>query len=82
MMNCEDAANLMCAAVDEELNEQEQHDFFEHLAHCPACAREFDEYRQTKMLVRERIVRIKAPQSLIDSIMQMTGTGTSGTMAT
>jgi len=62
----------MSAAVDGELSITEEQQFFRHLAECLACTAEFEEAQKTKMIIKERIIRFKAPQTLIDSIMQLT----------
>ncbi len=62
----------MSAAVDCELSMTEEPGFFLHLSKCKRCSEEFDEARKTKLIIKERVIRFKAPQSLINSIMQLT----------
>jgi anti-sigma factor RsiW len=71
-MNCKKARVLMSAAVDGELTLKEEQDFLAHLAECKECDEEYGEAKKTKMIIKERIVQFKAPQSLINSIMQLT----------
>ncbi len=71
-MNCNKARVLMSAAIDEELTAGEAEELANHLASCPECREEFQEAKNTKIIIRERIVRIKAPQNLIESIVRMT----------
>lgn len=70
-MNCKKARELMSAAVDSELTSKEELGFQQHLDDCPECRSEFEEARKTKLIVKEKIVRFKAPQSLVNSIMQL-----------
>lgn len=72
IMNCKKARVLMSAAVDSELNLKEEQDFLAHLSECKECHEEFGEAKRTKMIIKERIVQFKAPQSLVNSIMQLT----------
>ncbi len=71
-MNCNKAKVLMSAAVDGELTAREEQELFSHLAECPQCREEFQEAKNTKIILRERLVRVKAPKNLIDSIVRMT----------
>jgi predicted anti-sigma-YlaC factor YlaD len=71
-MNCQKARVLMSAAVDFELSLKEEQGFLLHLSECKECTDEFDEAKKTKMIIKEKIVQFKAPQSLIDSIMELT----------
>lgn len=71
-MNCNKAKVLMSAAVDGELTVREEQELFSHLAECPQCQEEFQEAKNTKIILRERLVRVKAPKNLIDSIVRMT----------
>ena len=71
-MNCIEARLLMSAAVDSELSLIEQQLFVEHLAICRECYEEFEDAKKTKLIVKQRIVHFKAPQSLLDTVMQLT----------
>ncbi|WP_083188183.1 MULTISPECIES: anti-sigma factor family protein [Prosthecochloris] len=71
-MNCKKALSLMSAAVDGELSEREQQDFDQHITWCVSCAREYQESKKTKHLIREKVVRFKAPESLVNSILKLT----------
>lgn len=71
-MNCNKAKVLMSAAIDGELTPKEEEELALHLAECPECRAEFQDAKNTKIIVRERIVRVKAPQALIESIVRMT----------
>jgi len=71
-MNCNEARILISAAVDGELSFVEEKQFFQHLSGCKGCRAEFDDAQKTKLIIRERVVRFKAPQTLVKSIMQLT----------
>jgi len=62
----------MSAAVDHEMSFNEEQKFFLHLSVCKKCNEEFDDAKKTKMIIKERIIRFNAPQTLINSIMQLT----------
>ncbi|MBM3421968.1 MAG: zf-HC2 domain-containing protein [Chlorobi bacterium] len=70
-MNCNKTRVLMSCALDCELSAREEEEFLKHLAECPECAAEFTEAKKTKMIIREKIVRVKAPQSLVESILRL-----------
>ena len=72
----------MSAAVDGEISFNEEKVFLSHLSECKACCEEFDDAKKTKMIIRERIIQFKAPQTLIDSIMQLTDFNTRETEKT
>ena len=76
-MNCKKAQALLSAAVDGELSLKEQQDFDSHIDMCTDCHREFREAQKTKNIIREKIIRFKAPQSLVNSIIRLTETTTS-----
>ncbi len=71
-MNCKQAGVLISASVDGELSTGEEREFLLHLSVCTGCRAEFDDAKKTKMIVKEKIIRFKAPESLIASIMQLT----------
>ncbi|MFZ4524894.1 MAG: anti-sigma factor family protein [Chlorobium sp.] len=71
-MNCKTACVLVSAAVDGEISFREEQVFLSHLSECQECREEFDGAKKTKMIIKERIIQFKAPQALIDSIMQLT----------
>ncbi|MEI7934218.1 MAG: zf-HC2 domain-containing protein [Chlorobiaceae bacterium] len=75
-MNCKTARVLMSAAVDGEISFKEEKGFLSHLSECKGCCEEFDDAKKTKMIIKERILQFKAPQALIDSIMQLTNCNT------
>ena len=66
----------MSAAVDCELSLKEEQGFLQHLSECKECQDEFEEAKKTKMIIREKIVQFKAPQSLLNSIMELTSVST------
>ena len=70
-MNCTQAQALMSAAVDGELTLKEQKGFEQHIRSCPSCLSEFEEAQKTKNIIREKIIRFKAPQSLVKSILKL-----------
>lgn len=71
-MNCNKAKVLMSAAIDGELTSKEEDELTWHLAECPECRTYFQDAKKTKIIIRERIVRVKAPQNLVESIVRMT----------
>lgn len=70
-MNCRKAHVLMSCAIDGELSAKEEREFLEHLSLCSACASEFEEAKKTKMIIKEKLVRFKAPQSLVESVRKL-----------
>jgi predicted anti-sigma-YlaC factor YlaD len=75
-MNCIETRALISAAVDDELSFLEEKQFLLHLSECNECTVEFEDAQRTKLIIRERVVRFKAPQTLINSIMQLTSFST------
>ncbi|NTW46620.1 MAG: zf-HC2 domain-containing protein [Chlorobaculum sp.] len=75
-MNCNKAMVLMSAALDGELSPKEEGELAQHLAECPECRAEFQDAKKTKIIIRERIVRVKAPSALIESITRLTSIAT------
>ncbi|ACF44356.1 anti-sigma factor family protein [Pelodictyon phaeoclathratiforme] len=75
-MNCKKASVLMSASLDGELSHLEEQDFLLHISECKECHREFEEAKKTKMIIREKIIQFKAPQTLVMSIMQLTSFNT------
>ncbi len=71
-MNCNKAKVLMSAALDGELTAQEELELTRHLDECSECREYFQDAKKTKVIIRERIVRVKAPQNLVESIVRMT----------
>ena len=63
---------LMSAAIDGELTSKEENELLSHLDECPECRAEFQDAKNTKIILRERIVRVMAPQNLMESIINMT----------
>ncbi|NTW51826.1 MAG: zf-HC2 domain-containing protein [Chlorobiaceae bacterium] len=70
-MICTKAMVLMSAAIDGELTAKEEQDLLTHLDECAECRAEYQDARNTKVILRERIVRVQAPQTLMDSIINM-----------
>jgi anti-sigma factor (TIGR02949 family) len=71
-MNCNKAMVLMSAAIDGELTTKESEELTGHLDDCPECRSEFQDAKNTKIIIRERIVRVRAPKNLVESILKMT----------
>ncbi|NTU52225.1 MAG: anti-sigma factor [Chlorobiaceae bacterium] len=71
-MNCNKAMVLMSAAIDGELTSKEGEELAQHLAECPECRSEFQDAKNTKIIIRERVLRVKAPKTLIESIVKLT----------
>lgn len=49
-MTCQDHKELMMAYLDNELNEEQRRAFEQHLASCPECAREMEEFSRLKQV--------------------------------
>ncbi|MBN2132931.1 MAG: zf-HC2 domain-containing protein [Sedimentisphaerales bacterium] len=49
-MTCQDHKDLMMAYLDDELDEPQRKAFEEHLASCPACAQEMEEFARLKQV--------------------------------
>ncbi|WP_335617698.1 anti-sigma factor [Chlorobaculum limnaeum] len=62
----------MSAALDGELSPKEEEELAQHLAECPECRAEFQDAKKNQIIIRERIVRVKAPTTLIESITRLT----------
>lgn len=72
IMNCNKATVLMSAAIDGELTAKETEELSDHLDICPECRSEFQDAKNTKIIIRERIVRVKAPKTLVETIVRLT----------
>lgn len=62
----------MSAAIDGELTAIETDELAFHLENCPECRSEFQDAKNTKIIIRERIVRVKAPKTLVETIVRLT----------
>lgn len=71
-MDCKEALTLISAAVDREIKGSKLKEFNEHISACINCRAEYEAEKATKDLLRTRLKRVKAPQSLIDSIRKQT----------
>jgi anti-sigma factor (TIGR02949 family) len=71
-MICKKAMVLMSAAIDGELTPKEEEELAQHLAECPGCQAEFQDAKKTKVIIKERIVRVRAPKNLVESIVRLT----------
>jgi len=49
-MTCQDHKDLMMAYLDDELNEEQRRAFEEHLASCPDCAKDMEEFKRLKQM--------------------------------
>jgi len=49
-MTCQDHRDLMMAYLDNELTDEQRRAFEEHLASCPDCARDLEEFTKLKQL--------------------------------
>lgn len=52
-MTCQNYKNLMMGYLDNELEEEQKKAFEQHLASCPECAAELEEFRQLKQITDE-----------------------------
>lgn len=71
-MTCKEAQALISAAVDGELDDATMRDFLIAIEKCEHCRAEYEAELQTKKLLREKLKRVKAPQSLVDAITRQT----------
>ncbi len=71
-MTCKEAQALITAAVDGELDETTMREFLAAIERCEHCRAEYEAELQTKKLLREKLKRVKAPQSLVDAIIRQT----------
>jgi predicted anti-sigma-YlaC factor YlaD len=75
-MNCKKAGVFMSASIDGELSLNEEQEFLLHLSECQECRAEFDDAKNTKRIIKEKIIQFKAPEALMISIMQLTSFST------
>ena len=52
-MTCHNYKDLMMGYLDNELNDEQRRQFEEHLAGCPECASELEEFRKLKAITDE-----------------------------
>ncbi|MHC4463297.1 MAG: anti-sigma factor [Planctomycetota bacterium] len=52
-MTCHDYKDLMMSYLDDELSAEQRQQFEEHLAECPECAGELEEFRKLKAITDE-----------------------------
>jgi len=71
-VTCKEAQALISAAVDGELDDKTMREFLIAVEKCDHCRAEYEAEMQTKKLLREKLKRVKAPQSLIDAITRQT----------
>lgn len=71
-VTCKEVQALISAAVDGELDEATMREFLITIDKCEHCRAEYEAELQTKKLLREKLKRVKAPQSLVDAIMRQT----------
>lgn len=71
-MTCKEAQALITAAVDGELDDATMREFLIAIEKCEHCRAEYEAELQTKKLLREKLKRVKAPQSLVDAIARQT----------
>ncbi len=71
-MTCKEAQALISAAVDGELDDATMREFLIAIEKCEHCRAEYEAELQTKKLLREKLKRVKAPQSLVDAITRQT----------
>ncbi len=71
-MDCKEALKLMSAAIDGELSPQKDSEFHSHIKECDACRAEYEAERATKAILKSKLKRVKAPQSLVDAIKRQT----------
>jgi predicted anti-sigma-YlaC factor YlaD len=62
-MTCHDYKDLMMGYLDDELSDEQRHRFEEHLAGCPECAGELEEFKRLKAITDE--VTLAEPEDRI-----------------
>ena len=62
-MTCHDYKDLMMGYLDNELSDEQRRQFEEHLAGCPECAGELEEFRKLKAITDE--VTLAEPEDRI-----------------
>lgn len=62
-MTCHDYKDLMMGYLDDELSDEQRRQFEEHLAGCPECAGELEEFRKLKAITDE--VSLAEPEDRI-----------------
>lgn len=62
-MTCQDHKELMMAYLDHELDEEQRRAFEQHLASCPECAREMEEFTKLKQ-VTDRVTLVEPEERL------------------
>jgi anti-sigma factor (TIGR02949 family) len=71
-VDCKEALTIISAAVDGEVKGSKLKEFNEHISACVNCRAEYEAEKATKDLLRTKLKRVKAPQSLIDAIRKQT----------
>ncbi len=71
-MTCKEVQALITAAVDGELDDETMREFLIALEKCDQCRAEYEAELQVKKLLREKLKRFKAPQSLVEAIRRQT----------
>lgn len=71
-MTCKEAKALISAAVDGELDDKAMVEFLSAISQCEECRKEYETELHTKNLLRQRLKKVKAPQSLVDAITRQT----------
>jgi anti-sigma factor (TIGR02949 family) len=71
-VNCNEVRALITAAVDGELDDATRQAFLNAIDACPDCRAEYEAELATKLLLRSRLKKVKAPQSLVDAIKRQT----------
>lgn len=71
-MTCKEAQALISAAVDGELDDVTMREFLIAIETCEHCRAEYEAELQTKKLLREKLKKVRAPQSLVDAITRQT----------
>jgi mycothiol system anti-sigma-R factor len=68
-MECQRVRETMFLVNDHEVEPELLAPFREHLGHCPRCAQHFDYLQKLLCMVRERCMRMAAPDHLRERIL-------------
>ena len=67
-MECSEVLENISATIDRQIEETLESTVRQHLQVCPQCRNEFELEQITKNIVREKVLRVKAPDTLVSRI--------------
>jgi mycothiol system anti-sigma-R factor len=68
-MDCKQVSEALFLFVDNELGEEQQTPFRDHVAQCPHCSRQMSYTLKLLLVIRERCSRCPAPDTLRSRIL-------------